>query len=156
MSDISDYEDDHQSGFSVAPGSAQYDPKRHAREQHNALERRRRDNIKDMYTSLREVVPDGNGERVQASRAVILRKAIETIEKGQADGADLAVDVAEQEAKNAKLREEIARLKAKKLQKGTNTPCTTSIAPPILNIPVTSAINIPNFSLFNLNTNQQQ
>ena len=40
------------------------DPKRHARAQHNALERRRRDNIKDMYSSLRDAVPEMNSERV--------------------------------------------------------------------------------------------
>lgn len=129
MSDMSDLEDEPVGGSSVPGGP--YDPKRHAREQHNALERRRRDNIKDMYTSLREVVPEAGGERVQASRAVILKKAIETIEKGQSDGGQLAVEVAEQEAKNARVKEEvgtsmnensltgkvilqIARLKAKK------------------------------------------
>uniref|UniRef100_A0A1I7T682 BHLH domain-containing protein n=2 Tax=Caenorhabditis tropicalis TaxID=1561998 RepID=A0A1I7T682_9PELO len=114
MSDMSDIEDE-PSAPSVAPGpSGQFDPKRHAREQHNALERRRRDNIKDMYTSLREVVPDTTGERVQASRAVILKKAIETIEKGQSDRTKLSAEITEQETKNAKLREEIARLKSKK------------------------------------------
>lgn len=41
------------------------DPKRHARAQHNALERRRRDNIKDMYSSLRDAVPEMNSERVR-------------------------------------------------------------------------------------------
>lgn len=40
------------------------DHKRHARAQHNALERRRRDNIKDMYTSLKDAVPDMQNERV--------------------------------------------------------------------------------------------
>ncbi|CAI2355097.1 unnamed protein product [Caenorhabditis sp. 36 PRJEB53466] len=116
MSDMSDYEDDNSSQAAAAPGAAgsQFDPKRHAREQHNALERRRRDNIKDMYTSLREVIPDAGGERVQASRAVILRKAIETIEKGQADNASLALGVAEEQARNERLKQEIARLKAKK------------------------------------------
>ncbi|CAA98543.1 Max-like protein 1 [Caenorhabditis elegans] len=114
MSDMSDLEDDQTGHCGSGEHSGPFDPKRHAREQHNALERRRRDNIKDMYTSLREVVPDANGERVQASRAVILKKAIESIEKGQSDSATLSVDVAEQESKNAKLREEIARLKAKK------------------------------------------
>uniref|UniRef100_A0A914DFT1 BHLH domain-containing protein n=1 Tax=Acrobeloides nanus TaxID=290746 RepID=A0A914DFT1_9BILA len=39
------------------------DSKRHARAQHNALERRRRDNIKDMYTSLKDEIPNFNSER---------------------------------------------------------------------------------------------
>ncbi|CAJ0590642.1 unnamed protein product [Cylicocyclus nassatus] len=66
------------------------DPKRHARAQHNALERRRRDNIKDMYTSLKDVVPDMQNER--ASRAVILRRAIEVIEEKQQQRADLRAE----------------------------------------------------------------
>ncbi|CAL2044916.1 CBN-MXL-1 protein [Caenorhabditis brenneri] len=114
MSDISDIEEDSGTQPIASQANGQFDPKRHAREQHNALERRRRDNIKDMYTSLREVVPDASGERVQASRAVILKKAIETIEKGQSDSSTLSNAVMEQEAKNAQLKEEIARLKAKK------------------------------------------
>lgn len=114
MSDISDTEEDRSVLPSALELNGQFDPKRHAREQHNALERRRRDNIKDMYTSLREVVPDTNGERVQASRAVILKEAIETIEKGQADNVALAAEIAKKETKNAKMKEEIARLKSKK------------------------------------------
>ncbi|EFP03769.1 CRE-MXL-1 protein [Caenorhabditis remanei] len=106
MSDMSDTEDQ------STTSEGKFDPKRHAREQHNALERRRRDNIKDMYTSLREVVPDTNGERVQASRAVILKKAIETIEKGHTESAALSAEINQQEAKNAKLREEVFWLKS--------------------------------------------
>ncbi|CAP39833.2 Protein CBR-MXL-1 [Caenorhabditis briggsae] len=106
MSDISDIEEDQTAPIAPPGLPGQFDPKRHAREQHNALERRRRDNIKDMYTSLREVVPDTNGERVQASRAVILKRAIETIEKGQSDSAALSIELAAQEAKNQHLKEE--------------------------------------------------
>lgn len=40
------------------------DSKRQARAQHNALERRRRDNIKDMYTSLKEEIPNFSNDRV--------------------------------------------------------------------------------------------
>ncbi|XP_047994183.1 protein max isoform X4 [Leguminivora glycinivorella] len=48
------------------------------RAHHNALERKRRDHIKDSFTSLRDSVPALQGEKV-ASRAQILKKAAEYI-----------------------------------------------------------------------------
>ncbi|XKL67196.1 hypothetical protein PGB90_010616 [Kerria lacca] len=49
------------------------------RAHHNALERKRRDHIKDSFTSLRESVPSLQGEKV-ASRAQILKKAADYIQ----------------------------------------------------------------------------
>lgn len=49
------------------------------RAHHNALERKRRDHIKDSFTSLRESVPALQNEKV-ASRAQILKKAAEYIQ----------------------------------------------------------------------------
>ncbi|XP_047994182.1 protein max isoform X3 [Leguminivora glycinivorella] len=51
------------------------------RAHHNALERKRRDHIKDSFTSLRDSVPALQGEKVvcKASRAQILKKAAEYI-----------------------------------------------------------------------------
>lgn len=46
------------------------------RAHHNALERKRRDHIKDSFRSLRQVLPNLRGEK-SASRAQILTKAIE-------------------------------------------------------------------------------
>lgn len=48
------------------------------RAHHNALERKRRDHIKDSFSSLRDSVPALNGEK--ASRAQILKKAAEYIQ----------------------------------------------------------------------------
>lgn len=48
------------------------------RAHHNALERKRRDHIKDSFTSLRDSVPSLQGEK--ASRAQILKKAAEYIQ----------------------------------------------------------------------------
>ncbi|XP_038109225.1 protein max isoform X1 [Culex quinquefasciatus] len=55
------------------------------RAHHNALERKRRDHIKDSFTSLRDSVPSLQGEKVskrseKASRAQILKKAAEYIQ----------------------------------------------------------------------------
>ncbi|KHJ75909.1 Helix-loop-helix DNA-binding domain protein [Oesophagostomum dentatum] len=96
------------------------DPKRHARAQHNALERRRRDNIKDMYTSLKDVVPDMQNER--ASRAVILRRAIEVIEEKQQQRADLKADCDRIRNEMAELEREIARLR-ENLAKSNESNC---------------------------------
>uniref|UniRef100_A0A0K0D9A1 BHLH domain-containing protein n=1 Tax=Angiostrongylus cantonensis TaxID=6313 RepID=A0A0K0D9A1_ANGCA len=81
------------------------DHKRHARAQHNALERRRRDNIKDMYTSLKDAVPDMQNER--ASRAVILRRAIEVIEEKQRQRAQLQADCNRIREESAELEREV-------------------------------------------------
>ncbi|CAH0391497.1 unnamed protein product [Bemisia tabaci] len=54
------------------------------RAHHNALERKRRDHIKDSFSSLRDSVPALQGEKVgsalQASRAQILKKAADYIQ----------------------------------------------------------------------------
>jgi len=48
------------------------------RAHHNALERKRRDHIKDSFHSLRDSVPNLNGEK--ASRAMILKQATDYIQ----------------------------------------------------------------------------
>ncbi|RCN33301.1 Helix-loop-helix DNA-binding domain protein [Ancylostoma caninum] len=117
MDDDSDFDDEQlespqssQSGsvVGILDGTLD-DPKRHARAQHNALERRRRDNIKDMYISLKDVVPDMQNER--ASRAVILRRAIEVIEEKQQQRADLKADCDRLRSEMAELEREVARLR---------------------------------------------
>jgi len=57
---------------------SQYYSQAEKRAHHNALERKRRDHIKDSFSSLRDSVPSLNGEKV-ASRAQILKKAAEYI-----------------------------------------------------------------------------
>ncbi|KIH54790.1 Helix-loop-helix DNA-binding domain protein [Ancylostoma duodenale] len=104
MDDDSDFDDEQlesphssQSGsvVGILDGTLD-DPKRHARAQHNALERRRRDNIKDMYISLKD-----------ASRAVILRRAIEVIEEKQQQRADLKADCDRLRSEMAELEREV-------------------------------------------------
>ncbi|CRL03018.1 CLUMA_CG016283, isoform A [Clunio marinus] len=56
----------------------QYFSQAEKRAHHNALERKRRDHIKDSFTSLRDSVPSLQGEK--ASRAQILKKAAEYIQ----------------------------------------------------------------------------
>lgn len=59
---------------------SQYSSQAEKRAHHNALERKRRDHIKDSFTALRDAVPSLQGEKVvSASRAQILKKAAEYI-----------------------------------------------------------------------------
>ncbi|XP_047994180.1 protein max isoform X1 [Leguminivora glycinivorella] len=62
-------------------GGSGYYSQAEKRAHHNALERKRRDHIKDSFTSLRDSVPALQGEKVvcKASRAQILKKAAEYI-----------------------------------------------------------------------------
>lgn len=74
-SDEDDDSDPRQS--SLQRGGNQYYSQAEKRAHHNALERKRRDHIKDSFSSLRDAVPALNGEK--ASRAQILKKAAEYI-----------------------------------------------------------------------------
>ncbi|CAD7092771.1 unnamed protein product [Hermetia illucens] len=71
----------------INPSYSQAEKRAH----HNALERKRRDHIKDSFTSLREAVPSLQGEK--PSRAQILKKAAEYIQfmrrKNQAHQQDI-------------------------------------------------------------------
>ncbi|CAL4068057.1 unnamed protein product, partial [Meganyctiphanes norvegica] len=62
-------------------GEYQFASQAEKRAHHNALERKRRDHIKDSFCSLRDSVPSLQGEKVgTASRAQILKKAADYIE----------------------------------------------------------------------------
>ncbi|KAJ8972882.1 hypothetical protein NQ317_015787 [Molorchus minor] len=76
-SDEGDDSDSRQTTPRQSSGS-QYYSQAEKRAHHNALERKRRDHIKDSFSSLRDSVPALNGEKV-ASRAQILKKAAEYI-----------------------------------------------------------------------------
>ncbi|XP_074656281.1 protein max-like [Tubulanus polymorphus] len=78
----SDEEDDEISVGSTA--STQFMTQAEKRAHHNALERKRRDHIKESFSSLREAVPALAGDKVngkeKASRAQILKKASDYIQ----------------------------------------------------------------------------
>lgn len=75
----SDEGDDSDSRSQPRQSSSQYYSQAEKRAHHNALERKRRDHIKDSFSSLRDSVPSLHGEKV-ASRAQILKKAAEYIQ----------------------------------------------------------------------------
>ncbi|KAM7354950.1 MYC associated factor X [Cochliomyia hominivorax] len=76
----SDYDNDSDAGGSQPQRhtSTQNFTQEEKRAHHNALERKRRDHIKESFTSLREAVPSLKGEK--ASRAQILKKTTECIQ----------------------------------------------------------------------------
>lgn len=84
--DSDDGEDsDNTKGQSRNASGGQFYSQAEKRAHHNALERKRRDHIKDSFTSLRDSVPSLQGEKVskrseKASRAQILKKAAEYIQ----------------------------------------------------------------------------
>ncbi|XP_045598653.1 protein max isoform X2 [Procambarus clarkii] len=76
--DIDIESDDDESLGGGARGEFQFASQAEKRAHHNALERKRRDHIKDSFCSLRDSVPSLQGEK--ASRAQILKKAADYIE----------------------------------------------------------------------------
>ncbi|XP_071513880.1 protein max isoform X2 [Panulirus ornatus] len=76
--DIDIESDDDESLPGGTRGELQFASQAEKRAHHNALERKRRDHIKDSFCSLRDSVPSLHGEK--ASRAQILKKAADYIE----------------------------------------------------------------------------
>ncbi|XP_019849704.1 PREDICTED: uncharacterized protein LOC100634141, partial [Amphimedon queenslandica] len=75
------------------------------RAHHNALERKRRDHIKDSFTNLRDCIPSLSGEKV--SRAHVLNKATEYIRQMQRNSSVRTVEIDELRKKNEILEEQV-------------------------------------------------
>lgn len=117
--DMSDFDYSDAEDFSYSNDGA-LDPKRHARTQHNELERRRRNNIKDMYNSLKDSIPGMQNER--ASRAVILKKAVELITNKKTNLDAGLNEIKELENEYLELQKEWAALES-----GTDYPHCSSV-----------------------------
>ncbi|XP_062538366.1 protein max-like [Armigeres subalbatus] len=78
------------------------------RAHHNALERKRRDHIKDSFTSLRDSVPSLQGEK--ASRAQILKKAAEYIQFMRRKNNSHQQDIDDLKRQNTLLETQIRQL----------------------------------------------
>ncbi|XP_049803709.1 protein max isoform X2 [Schistocerca nitens] len=83
------------------------------RAHHNALERKRRDHIKDSFTSLRESVPALQGEKV-ASRALILKKAADYIQFMRRKNSAHQQDIDDLKRQNTLLESQIRTLEKAK------------------------------------------
>jgi len=91
------------------------------RAHHNALERKRRDHIKDSFTSLRDSVPSLVGEKVSkrvSSRAQILKKAAEYIQFMKRKNSAHQHDIEDLKRQNNILENQIRALDRAKLSGG--------------------------------------
>ncbi|KAJ0008907.1 hypothetical protein NQD34_016322 [Periophthalmus magnuspinnatus] len=91
------------------------------RAHHNALERKRRDHIKDSFHGLRDSVPALQGEKCslfQASRAQILDKATEYIQFMRQKNHTHQQDIDDLKKQNALLEQQVRALEK---AKGNNT-----------------------------------
>uniref|UniRef100_A0A674ENU5 Protein max n=1 Tax=Salmo trutta TaxID=8032 RepID=A0A674ENU5_SALTR len=82
------------------------------RAHHNALERKRRDHIKDSFHSLRDSVPALQGEKVgrEASRAQILDKATDYIQYMRRKNHTHQQDIDDLKRQNALLEQQVRAL----------------------------------------------
>lgn len=92
---------------------SQYYSQAEKRAHHNALERKRRDHIKDSFSSLRDSVPALNGEKV-ASRAQILKKAAEYIMFMRKKNSSHQQDIEDLKRQNSLLEAQIRTLEKAK------------------------------------------
>ncbi|XP_075221617.1 MYC associated factor X isoform X2 [Lycorma delicatula] len=83
------------------------------RAHHNALERKRRDHIKDSFSSLRDSVPALQGEKV-ASRAQILKKAADYIQFMRRKNSAHQQDIDDLKRQNSLLESQIRTLEKAK------------------------------------------
>ncbi|XP_077414651.1 protein max-like isoform X3 [Vanacampus margaritifer] len=86
------------------------------RAHHNALERKRRDHIKDSFHGLRDSVPSLQGEKVtaNASRAQILDKATEYIQYMRRKNHTHQQDIDDLKKQNALLEQQVRALEKAK------------------------------------------
>ncbi|XP_048737803.1 protein max-like isoform X2 [Ostrea edulis] len=109
----SDEEDDELGGSINSDGTAtQFMSQAEKRAHHNALERKRRDHIKDSFHSLRDSVPSLQGEKV--SRAQILKKAADYISFMRRKNHSHQQDIDDLKKHNAILEQQIRALEKAK------------------------------------------
>ncbi|GFX73646.1 protein max [Trichonephila clavipes] len=84
------------------------------RAHHNALERKRRDHIKDSFSSLRDSLPAFQGDKVRASRAQILKKAADYIQSMRRKNSSHQQDIDDLKKQNKVLEEQIKALEKAK------------------------------------------
>lgn len=120
--EIESDEEDDELGGSLNDGTAtQFMSQAEKRAHHNALERKRRDHIKDSFHSLRDSVPSLQGEKVglqgtsqKVSRAQILKKAADYISFMRRKNHSHQQDIDDLKKHNAILEQQIRALEKAK------------------------------------------
>lgn len=107
-SDEEDDEDDFYDGDGDSGGATQFLTQAEKRAHHNALERKRRDHIKDSFHGLRDAVPTLQGEKV--SRAQVLKQASEYIQFMSKKNGAIQQDIEDMKRQNNALEHQIRML----------------------------------------------
>ena len=92
--------------------AGQYMTQAEKRAHHNALERKRRDHIKESFHGLRDSIPSLQGEK--ASRAQILKQATEYIEFMSKKNGSIAQDIDDLKRQNSVLDQQVRALERAK------------------------------------------
>lgn len=92
------------------------------RAHHNALERKRRDHIKDSFHTLRDAIPNIKGEKVSTSRAQILKAATDYIKTMKNRNTVYQNDIDLIKKQNQDIENQIRQLEKSKL----NNQCVNS------------------------------
>jgi len=103
-------EADDDGGQDLGSGMVTEDGKR---AHHNALERKRRDNIKDSFTGLKDSIPTIQGDK--ASRAQILKKASEYIAFMRRKNSTHSNDIEDLKRQNQHLENQVKLLEKAKI-----------------------------------------
>merc|ERR1711973_621192 len=107
-----DVETDEEDGERHRNGSGNRDMSLDRRAHHSALERKRRDHIKDSFTGLRDAIPTMQGDK--SSRAQILRKAAEYISFMRRKQSTNQQDIEDLKRQNSHLEKQIKVLERAK------------------------------------------
>jgi Max protein len=90
------------------------------RAHHNALERKRRDHIKDSFHTLRDAIPNIKGEKVSTSRAQILKAATDYIKTMKTRNTIFQTDIDSLKKQNNEIELQIRQLEKAKM---SNNEC---------------------------------
>jgi Max protein len=105
-------EDEDGNSRSGRHGSGGDNPSTDKRAHHNALERKRRDHIKDSFSSLRDAIPTMQGDK--SSRAQILKKASDYITFMRRKNQNHQQDIEDLKRQNSHLEKQIRTLERAK------------------------------------------
>lgn len=104
--------------FAVPQHTATMSEADRKRAHHNALERKRRDHIKDSFHTLRDAIPNIKGEKVSTSRAQILKAATDYIKTMKNRNTVYQNDIDLIKKQNMEIETQIRQLEKSKLQNG--------------------------------------
>lgn len=127
-SEEDDMEDDEMNDKSGTSTSTKPMTQAEKRAHHNALERKRRDHIKDSFTSLRDSVPALHGEK-QSSRAQILKKAAEYIQLMRRKNSSHQHDIEDLKRQNSMLENQIRTIEKGKGHVRSSTISSSGASP---------------------------